>query len=325
MASDYDRSRLTQVRQQLWNAMSDRSKVWISYNGGSVPLVPRCITPVVFGVTSPSKSTTSSGANTKHKLFRAVCHNENTIKSFNVMKVLEVRAEPWVLGAAAVPSSASNASRRKHKASRKSTSTANDLDDDDDYDDDDNDDDEFIDDSGSKYTGIGDEQEEDEDGQQQQQPQQQQPLTSWQALISILDSTGTPQAEHHTHVINNYLAPKQYTPSTSSTTSRSTRRTRDPSAAATVLASSVIAISSLFSSVEQQVMQKVVSTHGAQVVALADLSKHNASKYLVLPKIYIDQINSESHFTSTDASAELITAADQYTQASRTGQCHRLC
>lgn len=69
------------IIQAINNAMGNERSVWISYNGGSTPLIPRQIKPIRW----------------EHKNYKlsAFCHQSKSKKYFSQHKIMELREECW--------------------------------------------------------------------------------------------------------------------------------------------------------------------------------------------------------------------------------------
>jgi len=350
----YDRNRLTVVREKLWEAMVARRIVWISYNGGSVPLVPRSLKPLAFG--AGNDASPSSGPQTKHKLFKALCLNENTVKTFNVMKVLEVRDEAWsledgddgeVTTSRASTTSSSSSGHARRPSSNLDQSTLDDDEDgqdigDDDYDFDDDDDEDDDDDTNQsgRYSRFSRRANNDEFVPRSQRRSSgarassnstaatsspKDAIDRWQVLVAAASVDGAASCS----IISNYFrAHDEATPSTS-LSRRTSRRSKNEIEAQSVLVSSLVRISDTFNSIEREIIEAIVSAHGASVVAATAggstlAPRPQLSNYLVMPARFVATFlhqSSDSSPTVQDADQRrtLELAATEFTDASRTG------
>ncbi len=70
-----------EVIQAIDLAIENKESIWVSYNGGANPLVPRQLTPVKW-IYYPFK-------------LEAYCHQSQTNKNFTQSKIVDVRNEQW--------------------------------------------------------------------------------------------------------------------------------------------------------------------------------------------------------------------------------------
>ena len=70
-----------EIIQTIDTSITNKQSIWISYNGGSNPLIPRQIKPIRWG-------------NGKKK-FSAYCHQSQSNKFFIAKKIKEIKKACW--------------------------------------------------------------------------------------------------------------------------------------------------------------------------------------------------------------------------------------